>query len=41
MAGTHTESARAEFSAQSTALEVIADHDLHGRNAIVTGGASS
>lgn len=28
------------FGAQSTALDVIAGHDLHGRNAIVTGGAS-
>ena len=28
------------FGAQSTALEVIAGHDLHGRNTIVTGGAS-
>lgn len=30
----------ATFGAQSTALDVIAGHDLHGRNAIVTGGAS-
>lgn len=29
-----------EFGAQTTALEVVAGHDLHGRNAIVTGGAS-
>ena len=28
------------FGARSTALEVIAGHDLHGRDAIVTGGAS-
>jgi NAD(P)-dependent dehydrogenase (short-subunit alcohol dehydrogenase family) len=28
------------FGAHSTALEVIAGHDLHGREAIVTGGAS-
>lgn len=28
------------FGARSTALEVIAGHDLHGREAIVTGGAS-
>ena len=28
------------FGARSTALEVIAGHDLRGRNAIVTGGAS-
>src|SRR5207249_5607179 len=28
------------FGARSTALEVIAAHDLHGREAIVTGGAS-
>jgi NAD(P)-dependent dehydrogenase (short-subunit alcohol dehydrogenase family) len=28
------------FGASSTALEVIAGHDLHGRDAIVTGGAS-
>jgi NAD(P)-dependent dehydrogenase (short-subunit alcohol dehydrogenase family) len=29
-----------EFGAQSTALEVIASHDLRGQEAIVTGGAS-
>jgi NAD(P)-dependent dehydrogenase (short-subunit alcohol dehydrogenase family) len=29
-----------KFGAKSTALEVIAGHDLHGRDAIVTGGAS-
>jgi NAD(P)-dependent dehydrogenase (short-subunit alcohol dehydrogenase family) len=29
-----------KFGARSTALEVIAAHDLHGRDAIVTGGAS-
>src|SRR5437764_15409191 len=28
------------FGRRSTALEVIAGHDLHGREAIVTGGAS-
>ena len=28
------------FGARSTALEVIAGHDLSGRDAIVTGGAS-
>src|SRR5207253_4755396 len=28
------------FGARSTALEVIAGHDLYGREAIVTGGAS-
>ena len=29
-----------QFGAKSTALEVIAGHDLHGKNTIVTGGAS-
>jgi NAD(P)-dependent dehydrogenase (short-subunit alcohol dehydrogenase family) len=29
-----------KFGARSTAREVIAGHDLHGRDAIVTGGAS-
>jgi NAD(P)-dependent dehydrogenase (short-subunit alcohol dehydrogenase family) len=29
-----------QFGARTTALEVVAGHDLHGRNAIVTGGAS-
>ncbi len=32
--------AEKNFGARSTALEVIAGHDLHGRDAIVTGGAS-
>ncbi len=32
--------ASSKFGARSTALEVIADHDLRGRNALVTGGAS-
>lgn len=29
-----------QFGPKSSALEVIAGHDLHGKNAIVTGGAS-
>ncbi|HEY8173535.1 MAG TPA: oxidoreductase [Dehalococcoidia bacterium] len=29
-----------QFGARSTALEVVASHDLHGKEAIVTGGAS-
>ena len=33
-------STTAKFGARSTALEVIAGHDLRGREAIVTGGAS-
>jgi NAD(P)-dependent dehydrogenase (short-subunit alcohol dehydrogenase family) len=35
-----TETAVPQFGARSTALEVIAGHDLRGRDAIVTGGAS-
>jgi NAD(P)-dependent dehydrogenase (short-subunit alcohol dehydrogenase family) len=35
-----SEAAAPRFGARSTALEVIAAHDLHGREAIVTGGAS-
>jgi NAD(P)-dependent dehydrogenase (short-subunit alcohol dehydrogenase family) len=31
---------QSKFGARSTALEVIAGHGLHGRDAIVTGGAS-
>ena len=34
------EETRSKFGAKSTAHEVIAGHDLHGRDAIVTGGAS-
>ena len=34
------EESRSKFGAKSTAREVIAGHDLHGRDAIVTGGAS-
>ena len=33
-------SARSKFGARSTAREVVAGHDLRGREAIVTGGAS-
>jgi NAD(P)-dependent dehydrogenase (short-subunit alcohol dehydrogenase family) len=33
-------SSQSKFGARTTALEVIAGHDLHGRDAIVTGGAS-
>ncbi len=40
MADAQTTARTATFSAQSTALDVIAGHDLRGRNAIVTGGAS-
>ncbi len=35
-----TNESPSSFGAKSTALEVIAGHDLHGREAIVTGGAS-
>jgi len=35
-----SESMQQQFGARSTALEVIEGHDLHGREAIVTGGAS-
>jgi NAD(P)-dependent dehydrogenase (short-subunit alcohol dehydrogenase family) len=35
-----SEQAASKFGAKSTAREVIAGHDLHGRDAIVTGGAS-
>jgi len=35
-----TNNASTSFGAKSTAREVIAVHDLHGKNAIVTGGAS-
>ncbi len=34
------EQGASKFGAKSTAREVIAGHDLHGRDAIVTGGAS-
>ncbi len=34
------ENGSSKFGAKSTAREVIAGHDLHGRDAIVTGGAS-
>jgi NAD(P)-dependent dehydrogenase (short-subunit alcohol dehydrogenase family) len=35
-----TESSKSKFGARSTALEVIAGHNLNGFDAIVTGGAS-
>ena len=35
-----TDTAAPKFGARSTALEVIAGHDLRGQDAIVTGGAS-
>lgn len=40
MATDATAAPRPQFGARSTALEVTAGHDLRGRDAIVTGGAS-